>query len=224
MDKLTKNQLKMIKTQERLENDKYRTLFRRLMAGLIDSSISLLPATIILDSMIKNNIEGRYLILIIFIHSISIIYNVYFIYKKGATIGKNVMSLKVEVFNSSESMTLRNSIFRELINIINFSVYLISYFIFSSNGRLKESDGIFNGTFDNSFWIVYSFISLAITYSEIASSLFSKNRRAIHDYIGGTIVSKAKIKSIILVICSLGLSILIYIIYFKVYEKAKISV
>jgi uncharacterized RDD family membrane protein YckC len=161
-------------------DDCYRTFFRRLGAGVIDG-IVLLPVAI-LHASIEPATE---LFAVLWATFLSIVFVVYFALmhaRYGQTLGK--MATRVLVIDVSEkkSMTLGQAFRREMgIVAVNACALLaaIAQHVFELGPRVSTT--------------VVSFVDLAALLwflLEVVSMLSNPKRRALHDFIAGTVVLK----------------------------------
>jgi len=171
----------------------YGGFWRRLGANLIDAIIISPFGLIALLFMLNANIWGA--IIMQFIGGIGfLIYTTSFHALYGATLGKMATGLQIRRLNISAIGWLdaikRNAVdyVFTIINLIgSISVLLLipieelSQASFLALGQLKE-------TYQSP---VYSYIQSLFTiwlWSEVIVLLFNKKRRAIHDYIAGTVI------------------------------------
>ena len=164
--------------------DKYKTFFPRLVALLIDSFI-MLPIAI-LDDWFRQA-EFPPLFFYIWIPLSSLVLPVYLIAmhaKFGQTLGK--MAMNVKVLNvSEEPITLNQAILRESPQLIfNLAaIYLNIRFL----GENPESEAL---------KIPYGVLGAIIGIwglTDILIFALNEKRRALHDFIAGTIVVKTNL-------------------------------
>lgn len=195
----------------------YKTIRRRILAAFIDSAIlTTLFSIINLSLYFLIGQKGMAVTIVIWPIS-AIIYNVYMVKKYGGSLGKLLSGLKVLSFDKEElDISWIQSIRRELINIFNssittykviffFTVYqAFSYTIYRELGK------------EHNFIGFLTMISMIIGYIEIFSSLLNKKRRALHDYIGNTVVKKVSSVNKITVIMGVVSFIMSFWIYGRV--------
>jgi uncharacterized RDD family membrane protein YckC len=202
------------------ELDKYKTLIRRIFSGLIDGGITSIFSCIIMVLLIQVNIYGKILLLTLLSYIFSIMYNIILVFKYQKTIGKSLLSLKINMVND-KIIYLSDSIKRESINIITMALYIVVGVLYIITDNLFRSDAIMTGKIKEPIYEAISVLLIIIAYSEILSALFNRKRRALHDLIAKTIITKEKIQHKMLMIISIILSIVIYIIYFRLYGLLK---
>lgn len=102
----------------------------------------------------------------------------------GQTLGKMVMDVKVLDHDTETDITLKQSVRRESVNIaINSSWILLLLFISISLQQLGSVPEVLT-------YLIIGLNSLATVWalSEFITMLFNEKRRAIHDFIGKTVV------------------------------------
>ena len=105
--------------------------------------------------------------------------------KYGQTIGKMITRVKVLDVSEERHLTIQQACMREfmLILYIPFSIYI--YVQIAFYGQSEEI------TLQESPWFFYfGVVLLAWAFLEIVSMLFNKKRRAVHDFIAGSVVVK----------------------------------
>jgi len=172
LTQLINNELQRGHTDKR-----YKTFWRRFFASWIDSFILyiihyLITIIITTSDYIMNDIGFLFLALLPFAYSM--IFHGYY----GQTFGKMVM--KVKLYNKDEIHDVKfiQAFYRELIPII---IIVLSYGL---NFIEINLDNIYFMTY---MGIVAS-ISLIWYLLEIFTMLFNTKRRALHDFIAGTVV------------------------------------
>ena len=164
----------------------YKTTAPRFLAGLIDGLVFIFP--LYLSSFFETSETPAIIAifgLIIYYtlsHCYGIIFHTYF----GQTIGKMIM--KVRVFdNEGDPITFRHAFFREFPYILITLGFLISDIFQIITIGIDEN-------FRNSylFWTAFWVLSLW-TLAEIIVVFSNEKRRALHDYIAGTVVIKTNL-------------------------------
>ena len=160
----------------------YGSTSRRLIANIIDMVV-LAFVTSPLHSMLNgSDIEG--VPLFVLTACLSLLVPAYSIIghgKWGKTIGKMVVGLKVIDKSGNKEVQYRQAILREIIPILVWLPFLFG-------GLLRDvlDMGVFQDVF---FYTKFNGIfGLAWPASEIATMMTNVRRRAIHDFIAGTIV------------------------------------
>jgi len=157
---------------------KYQTGWARFWAAFIDALV-FLPLSLIEDNLLLPTGNKLGLIFwIIFNVSVTIAYSVLLHAKYGQTLGK--MAMKVKIVDQSETMpiTLRQAFMRDLVGIgIMIIAILYMIVLFADVEVIEKGYDSFLG-----FW------GLIWTVAELATMLSNPKRRAIHDFIAGTVV------------------------------------
>jgi uncharacterized RDD family membrane protein YckC len=175
-------------------NDKiYAGFWSRLGANLLDGLI-LIPYSFLLLYIYSLNIYA-YLFLLIPSLLISFWYNVYLPKRYGGTPGKLIVGLKIVKINSS-SIGWKESFLRFSVNIVLIiintvlmmtAVFMADQEVYSSLNWLQKStylSSLTNVTLSTTLTNIW-------VWSEVIVLLFNKRKRAIHDFIAGTVVIKS---------------------------------
>ena len=169
---------------EELEtNKRYATFWPRFWAAIIDGLIftALLYIECLLfgveyshQNMVLQAVNGiQYIGYVVFMHGFY-----------GQTLGKMVMDVKVLDHDTETDITLKQSVRRESVNIaINSSWILLLLSISISLQQLGSIHEFLT-------YLIMGLSSLATVWalSEFITMLFNEKRRAIHDFIGKTVV------------------------------------
>ena len=102
---------------------------------------------------------------------------------RGQTVGK--MATGVKIFDKSEELeiTWKQAIMRDIVPVFFFSVSLI--YVIVSGVSIEQA---FTNDMSNLFVNAYLYSTFMWSFAEFVTMLFNKKRRAIHDYIAGTVV------------------------------------
>jgi uncharacterized RDD family membrane protein YckC len=165
---------------------KYQTFWRRFWAGWVDSLV-LLPLYF-LDMFIWENHEYFSVVLLLFWYTAySLSYMVYSILmhgKLGQTLGK--MATRVKVVNISENkLSMSQAIKRDAVPL---SLTIIAIALEAQ--KILSGANIYDPKsfeFDASFYLTM-LSSLGWFAAEVITMLFNNKRRALHDYIAGSVV------------------------------------
>jgi len=130
-------------------------------------------------------------------------YHIYLPKKYGGTPGKLIFGMKIIKLNGEEidwkEAILRHSILLilTLLSVVMMASCLVSAdeTVFNSLGWLKRSEYLMS--LSPTFFLVYTWINNIWVYSEFIVLLTNKRKRAIHDYIAGTVIVKGKFVDII---------------------------
>jgi len=177
-------------------NDKiYSGFWSRLGANLLDGLI-ILPVSLVFLFINSINLYAYFftiipdLILIFW-------YNIYLPKRYGGTPGKLIAGLKIVKLDSS-SIGWKESVLRYSVNIIiiilNIAMMVIAIIsadaeIYNDLDWLQQSQYLsgISGTI-----YIITILSNIWVWSEVIVLLFNKRKRAIHDFIAGTVIVKSK--------------------------------
>ncbi len=166
-------------------------------ASLLLDTIILLPV-IFLVSYLNGLGKNIYFFTLIPNFIFGLWYYIYLPKKYGGTPGKLIAGMKIIRLNGKsidwKEALLRHSV---LLVLTIFSAIMMTYCllsadetIFNSLGWLKRSQYLMS--LSPTFFLIYTWISNIWIYSEFIVLLTNKRKRAIHDYIAGTVIVKAK--------------------------------
>lgn len=147
----------------------YAGFWKRYVARLIDGLI-FSPLVFLNYFFIRPDNGVLFSVLTIIVNILALIYSVLFVFYKGQTIGKKAMNLKV-VKTDGSKVTLLNSFLREIFTVTNSLLFLIQ----STEAEIRPLS-IFYGAF--AFFTAIEPLAYFLNY----------RCKAIHDYIGDTIV------------------------------------
>lgn len=163
-------------------NGKYETGWRRFFAAFIDAVIVNIVA-IPIQILFKIEIENHVFWISDPIQLFNLILLTYFM---GATIGKKILGLKVVDITTESSISLLQSVLREIGSVI---VFLIQLGLLWQSTRYKQID--ITDDYSKPFGILNLGIFVWFTI-EMTTMLLNKKRRALHDLIAGTVVLRKK--------------------------------
>ncbi len=177
----------LLRPFEVTEENKYRTFWRRFWAHFIDGFVVGLPLVVILSVLHGADIlrpaakayvdqVSQFVVLIYYIAMHA---------NYGQTVGK--MATHVKVWDKSESreITLKQSVLRDIVPVLFACIslfYFLGFGVTEDSGELTRTAEIIlmgTGIVAMTWWLV-----------EIVTMLFSKKRRALHDLIAGTVVTR----------------------------------
>ncbi|MES2238915.1 MAG: RDD family protein [Bacteroidota bacterium] len=125
-------------------------------------------------------------------------YYIYLTKKYGGTPGKLIAGMKIIKLNG-ESISWKEAFLRHsvllvltLFSIIMMTSCLLSAdkIVFNSLGWLKRSQYLMS--LSPTFFLIYAWVTNIWIYSEFIVLLTNKRKRAIHDYIAGTVIVKTR--------------------------------
>jgi uncharacterized RDD family membrane protein YckC len=176
----------------------YAGFGQRLGSMLLDF-VFVLPVSF---AILYANRLGLYVHLITLVPSLvfSLWYHVYLTQRNGGTPGKTVINLKI-IRIDGNPIGWREAILRHIVlfalTLVSTIMMVISVFqadpdVFNSldGNWLKQAQYL--NSFHPNFNIFYLWATNIWVYSELIVMLTNKRKRAIHDYIAGTVIVQAK--------------------------------
>lgn len=164
---------------------KYHTGFRRLGAAIIDGVI--FTPLLMVDLWVLNQTDNVWIVFLwtVFNALLYYSYSIFFHYRFGRTIGKWVMRIKVLDINETKLLSLKQAILRDsLYLVIQLMGLLYFLYLVAKTGDLDIV------IMDYRNFIDYSFLGWMAL--ELLSMLTNEKRRAIHDWLAGSVVIVAK--------------------------------
>ncbi|MBK9320321.1 MAG: RDD family protein [Bacteroidetes bacterium] len=166
---------------------KYRTGIRRFVAAIVDGMI-FIPLAFI-DSFTRLHFLNNEFILLLWVALVTalpICYSVLMHFKYGQTLGKMLADVKVVSLSETTNLSFKQALLRdsfyiivELFALIYFSLHLIQVQeVLPKMQLLDEFDNF--GSSVAGVWVLLELISM----------LANNKRRAIHDFIAGSVVIK----------------------------------
>ena len=168
------------KDREIDQHERYSTFWPRFWAPSIDSII-LYPITGLLPLAAFYIFPSALNILSIFTTLIYYAYSIYFHGTRGGTIGKLKCKIKVVSARGERRIGLKEAFLRDSIPLI-LSIALYSYILFVEPSSMGESRYLQIVPAIFGFWFL----------AEIITMLTNKRRRALHDFIAGTVVVRSR--------------------------------
>lgn len=164
------------------DNLKYKTGQKRFWAALIDGLV-FIPFALV-DMYVRSHFYDKptLCIWVAFMTVLTIVYSVFFHYRYGRTLGKWVVGVKVVNIDETKNITLKQSLLRDSFYVILETLALI-YLAFQmamsnlTTIELLDNFDSFGGT-----------IALIWVLLELVSMLTNDKRRAVHDFIAGSVV------------------------------------
>ncbi len=146
----------------------YAGFWKRFLASSIDALL-FYPLYVLNNSIFKSVDREIFLYISLLITSLSLLYNVLFVYFIGRTPGKIILKLKVVKTNGNK-VGLSNALLREIFSVASLIIWLIEQFeIF---GKIPN----------------ISFTFTLICLIDYLVYIFNYRCKTIHDYIADTIV------------------------------------
>lgn len=175
-------------------DEKYSTFWPRLWATQVDILV-LWPINSFIPFILNYDFPALFAVCLWFIQSAGIyLYSVYMHGRYGQTLGKMVCHVKVLDFNGEKEINFKTAFYRDIVPIALFIFLTIIEIILLYKGELtfyefidSEADAVaipFHLGILPSIWFA----------AEVLTMLTNKKRRAVHDYIAGTVVARTNIK------------------------------
>jgi uncharacterized RDD family membrane protein YckC len=170
----------------------YAGFFKRLGSSVVDSLI-FMPIMFIFHFISSFTIELA-MISAVLSGVLFSVYSIYFHYRFGATIGKMVLRIKVTLPNG-EMIGLKQALLRSSVDftlaLVMIIVHVVAMYsvdpeIYLNAGWLERGEILLPLL---PFWFgILSIVSQLWFWGELIVLLFNKRKRALHDYIAGTVV------------------------------------
>ena len=194
------------KMDDKKEYEPYKTIWRRILASVIDGAIFLFVHSMIgIISHMRIGQNG-YVVTSLISPIFPILYNIVMVKLYGGSIGKLLSKVAVLDEKTEGHVSLIQSISRELLPIFNYILQGWRMMLYISVAGIFNYAQYKEMKYSNIFIAFLGLIIIVLGYIEIFSALFSKKRRAIHDYIAGTVVKKnGKVRKILILISILSL-------------------
>jgi uncharacterized RDD family membrane protein YckC len=160
-------------------DDRYRTLWRRFGAALIDF-LMIMPLIGLHEVMLESWLPGSVKACLSAVFSACVYgYSIVMHWRFGATLGK--MALGIRVLDLGETpLSLRQALTRDAINIALGAYSDVTQLALIASGQPLPGP---TGGMDPSTWAI-----LAVLGLEIVTALLNQKRRSLHDLIAGTVV------------------------------------
>lgn len=167
------------------EEMRYRTFWRRFWALFLDGFVVGIPLILVLVFLDRANIvPARFMPYVEqFMTLVALAYYIVLHARFGQTVGK--MATGVIVIDKAEEsgITWRQAVLRDVVPVFFFFVSF-AYLLYSGT-RIDEAIE----TEPSSILLnAYAFATGAWSVAEVITMLFNKKRRAVHDFIAGTVV------------------------------------
>ena len=170
----------------------YLTFWPRLWAGFVDSLV-LWPLAFVPTLILQLDIPLWLSIIVWFLQFlIWAAYSVYMHGKYGQTIGKMVTKVKIIDAKTHNPISFRHAIVRDSIPIL-ITIILEVYLVYHLATGTISIDDLINGESETGAgWFLLIFAGWYL--AEIITMLTNNKRRALHDFIAGTVVVRTNIE------------------------------
>ena len=170
----------------------YLTFWPRLWAGFVDSLV-LWPLAFVLTLTLQLDIPLWLSIIVWFLQSlIWVAYSVYMHGKYGQTIGKMVTKVKIIDAKTHNPISFRHAIVRDSIPILIIIISEVYLAYHLATGTISIDDLINGESGTGVGWFLWIFAGWYL--AEIITMLTNNKRRALHDFIAGTVVVRTNIE------------------------------
>lgn len=166
-----------------LDDNRYKTFWPRLGAGFIDG-ILLMPFDLIDNLILKPSVPPKVIIPWLIVScSIYWVYSVIMHTIVGQTVGKMIMKVKVVDLHEISTPVLPQAFLRDSIFILFecAGLVLMCYYVLKSG----YSDNLFDETIAGA---IIAYAAIVWLFLEVITMLTNQKRRALHDWIAGTVV------------------------------------
>jgi uncharacterized RDD family membrane protein YckC len=162
---------------------RYQAFWRRLGARMVDG-IVLCPLNWLAVSVQADQWSAPILVLwYVLLHSVTLAYNLYFLSRYGATLGKMLTGVKVMDVAEARLPSLREAFMRD-IGLVVINVWALCYLtLLVATDRYVSYPDLIQQLGMPFAWTVFAWGAL-----EVITMVASPKRRALHDYIAGTVV------------------------------------
>ncbi|MDO6497010.1 RDD family protein [Photobacterium sanguinicancri] len=172
---------------------RYAGYWKRFGAGCIDG-IVLIPIFILFDS-IESSSKEIALFMVFPSAGMFLLYNIYFHGRWGATLGKMAMKIKVVKWFDESDISYKESVLRFSVDLVFALIVAISNFMVINALSADEymainllDKGEFFYTNSPSWMFYVNILSFLWMVSELFILLCNEKKRALHDFIAGTVV------------------------------------
>jgi uncharacterized RDD family membrane protein YckC len=169
-------------------NERYKTFWPRFGAAFLDSAA--LAPLLWIDKVLWNFTDSSILLFlwVLIYQGITLAYNVGFLYLFGQTPGKMAAGVII-LDNSDQKLTLNQAILRNIVTVILAPIFIA---IVASN--LTVGLLVNRGLGDARLFMWFVGIAVAWGVIEFITMLFNSKRRAVHDFIVGTVVVRQPVE------------------------------
>ncbi|MEL6950531.1 MAG: RDD family protein [Pseudomonadota bacterium] len=171
------------------EDKRYKTFWRRFIAQFIDglfvTVVAMVFLLVISPIILNRGADTGWAILpLLIIMNVMIIgYPIVMHAEYGQTLGKMATAVKVVDVSEARGLTIRQSMLRDVVPLISGVVATIGAVIQISTGNLSDDGSPTAYDFHEALLGIWFLL-------EVITMLFNKKRRAVHDFIAGTVVKR----------------------------------
>jgi uncharacterized RDD family membrane protein YckC len=157
----------------------YQTTRKRFWAGVIDGLVLTVLANLRNYLLTDEAFVYNEIIIIVF-NLLEISYGVLLHFFYGQTFGKMLMKIKVIDVSETRNITFNQSVFRDFFYLLSFVFFVFLSVYVTVTGEVS--------LFASSLFDGFGYVSFVWFILEIVTCLFNQKRRALHDFIAGTVV------------------------------------
>jgi len=165
--------------------DRYKTFWRRFWAGWLDTLV-FLPLAWLAPAFVAQS-WPRWIIVfwLIFSSFAFVLYSIVLHGLKGQTLGK--MVCRIKVLDIAESpLKMRQAILRDIFNLV-FAFLNVMCFLPNLDLYIKMHTAPDTVSFPLWYWVL-TYSALGLFVIEMVTMLTNEKRRALHDWIAGSVV------------------------------------
>ena len=167
---------------------KYLTGWKRCKASIIDSEIISSIDYILLVPMVFFETYTTKVVILFIIIVINYFYSIFSHARWGQTIGKYIYGIKVKDNNEERRLSIGSAIKRDIVPLcIECTLFVVQYFQGKDVLGIYFYEKPYTTELDTEI-MMFLVIPLLWQLLEIGSMLFSKKRRALHDFIAHSVV------------------------------------
>lgn len=171
------------------EDKLYKTFWRRFIAQFVDglfvTVITMVFLLVIAPIVLTTGATTGWALLplLIIMNTIVIGYPIVMHAEYGQTLGKMATGVKVMDVSEARGLTIRQSMLRDIVPLISGVVATIAAVVQISKGNLSDDGSPSAYDFHEALLGIWFLL-------EVITMLFNKKRRAVHDFIAGTVVKR----------------------------------
>jgi uncharacterized RDD family membrane protein YckC len=165
---------------------RYRVFWRRLAAGILDSALLIFVAQLLIRLATGRHGLLASLAPLIGGHVAPVAYELTLLSRMGATVGKMAMGIRVLSLDETTLPTVRQAALRNIVGVI-VALAMTGVFVGNTYFLQRISLGVFVAALFVLNWLVVLWFCL-----EFFTMWTNAKRRALHDFIAGTVVVRAR--------------------------------
>lgn len=166
---------------------KYKTFWRRFWAGWLDTLV-FLPLSWLTPLFVTQSSPRVVIVFWLIISSFAYVaYSIILHGLKGQTLGKMVCKIRV-VDISENPLSMRQAFLRDIFSLV-FALLNVIYLLPNLDFYIKMETAPETTTFPAWYWVL-TYFALGLFVIEMLTMLTNEKRRALHDWIAGSVVIK----------------------------------